>query len=90
MCDEKAFPKSWRNDREIFALIANYGPTKTLRNRLFEFSSPLLRRDRMFMSSILEIDSSLFCCYADPRLLVDFDLALSAFAMDVENIFDLP
>ena len=78
------FPASWKDDGEIFLLIAKHCQ-KDLRRQSFEKASVALRSKKDFLLQVLERDTSLFCCAA-PRLQQNFDVALRAFAGPVKNV----
>jgi len=71
------FPTEWKNDQEIFQLIARHG-SDLFRWRSFSQASITLRGDKDFMLQVLEHDPSLLI-YASEPLQQDTDIQLVAF-----------
>ena len=73
----EVFPTEWKNDKEIFQLIAMHG-SDLFRWRSFSQASITLRGDTDFMLQVLEHDPALLI-YASEPLQQDTDIQLVAF-----------
>lgn len=78
------FPDSWKDDREIFLLIAKHCPDN-FRYYSFSHAAPALRGDKDYMQKVLELAPPLFVC-ASEMLQRDFDLALLCFADSSDTV----
>jgi hypothetical protein len=74
------FPVEWKDDEEIFLLIAENCFTTLLALQSFNnFASPRLKSDKTFMLKAVELNPNLFFGASD-ELQKDFDLLVAALA----------
>jgi len=81
---EDRFPAEWRNDREIFLLIAKHC-RKDCRRESFSKASLALRDNKAFMLEALEHSNSLLQC-ATVFLQHDFDIIVRACAGPCDGV----
>lgn len=77
---EEVFAASWKDDKEIFLLVAEYCRVD-LQPLSFTKASLSLRGDQQFMKQVLERAPALLSC-ASERLKQDFNLMTLAFAAE--------
>ena len=73
------FPDEWREDKEIFLLIAEKSSPPSLASYSFSSASPKLLRDKSFMLKAVEYSPQLFF-HISPKLCYDFDMVVTALA----------